>query len=562
MKLPSLSRISGAVAQTALGIVLILSAAGEASGASAHRIQVRTAGGKAELYDRVTGRPFIMRGNNYVRIADLKKIVENRSLQYHSVFNVGRYNKSAAASAMKQMAADGYNTVRVFLNAITEGGMLGMSLTRSSSAYLNNVVSFLTLAKKYQLYVILTLDGFSMVPPANRLEPIWGPNYQSTNFQILSPEGVAANRSMFSTLAAELIRRGAPLESILAYELRNELTFEPDIQPLSLGSGHVRTANGTTYDLSSPAERERMLDEGLVFWIDQVRSAIRSVDPTALVTVGLIPPAKPHPMRLGERRLSVTSGAIRKSTADFIDIHVYPQLDGMTMKEFAENFDLVGVRNKPIVIGEFGALFAAYPSAEDAAESMVSLQAAASSYGFQGWLFWAWDDYSGRDMWAALDSNAVIGKALAPSRRPGPSAPAVENVPRTNAARRARVQASRTAQDSRPELASDGTMLPWNAGDGPPQWIEVDLLRPEQIKGIRLIVSQYPAGITVHQLWIRGASGEYSMAHEFRGATRDFQLLRYSFPLPVTVRFVKVVTVESPSWVGWREIQVIRTSPR
>lgn len=545
-------------------IILFLSVVVTSTGVagSTHRIQVRNVGGNAELYDHATGQSFLMRGNNYVRIADLRKKPENSLLAYHSVFNVGRYSRSAAARALKSMSADGYNTIRVFINAITEGGMFGTSLNSPSSAYLSNIISFLKLAKQHNLYVILTLDGFSMTPPATLLEPVWGHDYQSTNFQILSPEGVRANRTMFAVLAGELKRRGAPMESILAYELRNELTFEPELPPLSLPGGIVHTANGSTYNLSSSSEKERMLDEGLVYWIDHVRSAILQVDPTALVTVGLIPPAKPNPMRLGEKRLSVTAGAIRRSTADFIDLHIYPQPDGMMMKEFAENFDMIGVQNKPIVIGELGALMAAYPSAEDAAESMVSWQAASCGYGVQGWLLWAWDSYQGCDVWTALDSSNVIGNALSPKRRSGPTLAASQLIPRRNAARLARRHASRTMDGSSPDLAVDGTTHPWNSGDGPPQWIEIDLQQTESIRGIRLVVSQSPPGKTIHQVWIRGATEEYRMAHEFRGITKDFQVLHHAFNPPQKARFIKVVTVESPSWVAWREIQAIRSETR
>jgi hypothetical protein len=46
--------------------------------------------------------------------------------------------------------------------------------------------------------------------------------------------------------------------------------------------------------------------------------------------------------------------------------------------------------------------------------------------------------------------------------------------------------------------------------------------------------------------------------HEFSGPTTDTQWLSYSLPEPVRgVRFVRIETTSSPSWVSWREIQVI-----
>ena len=48
-----------------------------------------------------------------------------------------------------------------------------------------------------------------------------------------------------------------------------------------------------------------------------------------------------------------------------------------------------------------------------------------------------------------------------------------------------------------------------------------------------------------------------TMMHEFKGNTRDLDVLEFMPPAPLTgIRYVKVVTLQSPSWVAWREIQV------
>lgn len=112
-----------------------------------------------------------------------------------------------------------------------------------------------------------------------------------------------------------------------------------------------------------------------------------------------------------------------------------------------------------------------------------------------------------------------------------------------------------------PERAVDGNPETWwGAGAFPPQWIEVDLGSPYTIASIRLRVSQSPPGATVHRLLIKGPStgGQYIFLHEFKGATADFDVLSYAPPKPLQdIQFVRVQTVSSPSWVSWREIEVI-----
>jgi F5/8 type C domain len=99
----------------------------------------------------------------------------------------------------------------------------------------------------------------------------------------------------------------------------------------------------------------------------------------------------------------------------------------------------------------------------------------------------------------------------------------------------------------------------WGAGDFPPQWIEIDLGAAYSIVRIRLITAQLPAGFTEHRVWVRGPSpgDKELLLHEFAGETNDSQALEYSPAKPVTgVRYIRVETVTSPSWVAWREIEI------
>jgi hypothetical protein len=98
----------------------------------------------------------------------------------------------------------------------------------------------------------------------------------------------------------------------------------------------------------------------------------------------------------------------------------------------------------------------------------------------------------------------------------------------------------------------------WGSGSPPPQWIEIDLGGPRTVSLIRLVASQSPAGRTVHQVWAGPAADRLRLLHTFSDDTEDFEVLEFK-PTPSLegVRFVRVVTTQSPSWVSWREIELI-----
>ncbi|HSB88888.1 MAG TPA: discoidin domain-containing protein [Anaerolineales bacterium] len=100
----------------------------------------------------------------------------------------------------------------------------------------------------------------------------------------------------------------------------------------------------------------------------------------------------------------------------------------------------------------------------------------------------------------------------------------------------------------------------WNSGDFPPQWIEIDLGESSTIAEIRLTVAQSPAGPTTHLVYGSGdgTGGKPVLLHTFTGSTADSDVLVFTPEAPVVgIRVIRVETQASPSWVGWREIEVI-----
>ena len=108
-------------------------------------------------------------------------------------------------------------------------------------------------------------------------------------------------------------------------------------------------------------------------------------------------------------------------------------------------------------------------------------------------------------------------------------------------------------------LAVDGDFgTLWNSGAGPKQWIEINLGTNYNILEIRLTTSQYPEGKTIHHLLGKSSSSEYVLLTTFEGNTTDGQTLTFHPSETIQdIQFVRVETIESPSWVSWREIEII-----
>lgn len=141
-----------------------------------------------------------------------------------------------------------------------------------------------------------------------------------------------------------------------------------------------------------------------------------------------------------------------------------------------------------------------------------------------------------------------------------PSPPEPTNTPTVkNLAFAKTVTASNSTSTDLPRYAVDGNPETiWNGGNFPPQWIQIDLGGYANIYGIRLTVSQYPKGTTIHQVYAGASSSDLKPIHEFSGYSSDNDVLEIAFTEPLEgIQFIKISTTKSLSWVGWREIEVL-----
>lgn len=386
-----------------------------------HPIGVRPTATVAEFFDKSSGNTFVPRGNNYIRLTNLTK-PNGTIILGHSTFNVGLYDAAHAESALATMQTNGYNVVRVFLEGCCQN-TIGDPAGGLSSAYLDNVVDFLGRARAHAIFVMFT---FSWLPAFGGYGPNCPqyPQFDDINLFRLCPDAVPDSVKFWQDFVQALINKNAAMDAVFAYELDNEYYYNSSATPLSWTSGTITTANGQTYDMGSASSRQKMMDDGLVYFTDQMRAAILALDPTALVTVGFFVPQGPNPTRPGDNRVIEVYPAMASSTADFVDLHPYPVVQSLTMDQFVQNFGFVGYQQqKPILMGEFGAFQWAYPTVSGAAAGLRDWQIQSCAYNFKGWLLWTWDTDEQPELWNAMSQSGVINQALSPAARPNPCVP-------------------------------------------------------------------------------------------------------------------------------------------
>ena len=113
--------------------------------------------------------------------------------------------------------------------------------------------------------------------------------------------------------------------------------------------------------------------------------------------------------------------------------------------------------------------------------------------------------------------------------------------------------------DATAERAVDGDAdTLWNAGRGAPAWIEIDLGSAQPVAAIRLLVQQTPSGLTHHRVTCAPAPDVVAtLLSNLEGETESLQVLTVTLDPAVSCWIIRIETVSSPSWVAWREIEVI-----
>jgi hypothetical protein len=143
--------------------------------------------------------------------------------------------------------------------------------------------------------------------------------------------------------------------------------------------------------------------------------------------------------------------------------------------------------------------------------------------------------------------------------------------PGSNKLRPIAATASNSYPGAPPALAIDGDVTTaWNSGDYSPQWIELDLGRPIPIEEIRLLTAQSPAGAVTFTVSVGDDHASMRTATTQQLSLQDNQWIDLAGPWAPdstnaggqtvhtmgNVRYVRISTTSSPSWVAWKEIEV------
>jgi hypothetical protein len=101
----------------------------------------------------------------------------------------------------------------------------------------------------------------------------------------------------------------------------------------------------------------------------------------------------------------------------------------------------------------------------------------------------------------------------------------------------------------------------WNSGVYAPAWIEADLGAVRTLESMTLLTAQTPKGETVHEVWVSNEPigedrAKAKLVHTFQGETDINQELKHVFGMDLSARYVQIRTTQSPSWIGWTNIDL------
>jgi hypothetical protein len=380
---------------------------------------------KGNFIQADTGKTFIPRGFNYIRLREFPGILE---AQWHDTFNPKRYNPTETDALFADLKENGFNMVRVFIDHLPEQGIVQTkNSSRLSEIYMDNVRHFLSRACQNGVYVILTFPWFPDSPAYHMIDKEKPENKPYHNASFFHPLYIAVKTRYLSDFVKTVKDHGPDLlNAIFAYELENETHFCADEFPFTLNDRNFQFL-GSSYDLTKPEDCQRLADDAIQNWADLCVKAFHKHDECALVganvftfhAVGRSGPVFHFKENRGDRRFPARPLALAKSSIDFLDIHLYAAEDvEESMRKDLESVEYPEVKRecqklgKPIIMGEFGAFKERFPDLAEAAKAMQKQAELSSELGFKGWIYWTYDSDEQTRLWNAKSKSGVILNAL------------------------------------------------------------------------------------------------------------------------------------------------------
>ena len=161
-------------------------------------------------------------------------------------------------------------------------------------------------------------------------------------------------------------------------------------------------------------------------------------------------------------------------------------------------------------------------------------------------------------VWPAAGSVALVNGILVIKLGPMPLALAPKPTISAPKLTPKEVTASQTAPGQEPTLAVDGDVNTWwAAGAFAPQWVQFDLGEPSTVSRMLLRPAQLPDGHTTHQIYGGPSPDNLKLLGTADRVTQAGQWLE----VPITgsdVRYLRVVTIKSPSFIAWVEVEIYK----
>jgi hypothetical protein len=121
------------------------------------------------------------------------------------------------------------------------------------------------------------------------------------------------------------------------------------------------------------------------------------------------------------------------------------------------------------------------------------------------------------------------------------------------------LEISASGGENAASAAFDGsTCTTWNAGGFAPQSITVDLGAPTDVDELVMIPEMTPNGSVVHRIEISDDGRSFAPSQRIEAPMQSGVAVDLRLPRREHARFLRFSTDQSPSWVAWREIAIIR----
>jgi hypothetical protein len=117
----------------------------------------------------------------------------------------------------------------------------------------------------------------------------------------------------------------------------------------------------------------------------------------------------------GDPRQPFRLSVIQNSTADFLEIHIYPHKVGDLLDAQLTSFEYKPQRMpKPAVLAETGAFKEEIKSPEEVASTLQGMLRQACSVHLAGWAYWTWDTDNQIELWNLKQNSGYLEQRLSP----------------------------------------------------------------------------------------------------------------------------------------------------